>query len=215
MKINTLLTKAVFFLYIVLTFIACKEKEIIPEPPDSDDFYFIATINDKSKNLVSGRNGYRLTVTTEQVTGSNPDLINLLYTTGLSQLNNNYYIKSSEASNLIFDNNWFVKNDYLADPNTYFTTAFSVGSRSYCNQTDSVTPCVELYWKDTYAKEWTTRTDDQSGSLFNITSLNQSTGSSGETLKMVKGTFNCNLYNEMGSSIVVKNGQFFLIFKRE
>lgn len=214
MKINTLLTKLVFILYIVMTLISCKEKEIIPEPPDTDDFYFIATVVDKSKNLVSGRNGYRSTVTTDEVNGSNPDLVNLLYTSGLSQLNSDYYIKSSEAGKVIFDNNWFNAVDYAADPNTFFSTAFSVGSRVFCNKTDSATPCIEILWKDTYAKEWTSRNGDQSGSAFNITSVGESSGSSGESLKLVKATFNCSLYNEMGTSVILKNGQLFLVFKR-
>lgn len=215
MKINTLLNKLVFVLYIVMTLLSCKEKEIIPEPPDSDDFYFIATVNDKSKNLVSGRNGYRSAVTTEEVTGNNPDLVKLFYTSGLAQLNNDYYIKSSEAASVIFDNNWFNATDYDADPNTFFTSVFSEGSRGFCTQSDSATPCIEIYWKDTYAKEWTSRKGSQSGGLFNITSVNASTGSSGENIKMVKATFNCSLYNDVGTSIVLKNGQFFLIFKRE
>jgi len=214
MKINTLLTNLVFAIYIAITFLSCKEKEIIPTPPDSNDFYFIATVNEKSKNLVSGRNGYRSTVTTEQVTGNNPALINLIYTSGLSQLNNNYYIKSSEIGSVKFDNDWFNASDYSSNPNLYFSNVFSAGSRNFCNMTDSATPCVEIYWKDTYAKEWTTRKNSQSGSLFNITSVTESTGTSGETLKLVKATFNCTLYNELGASIVLKNGQFFLIFKR-
>jgi len=214
MKINTLLINLVFTLYVVMTLLSCKEKEIVPVPPDTDDFYFIATINDKSKNLVSGRNGYRSTVTTEQVTGNNPDLINLLYTSGLSQLNNNYYIKSSEAASAIFDNNWFNKTDYTSNPALYFSNVFSAGSRTYCNLTDSATPCVEIYWKDTYGKEWSSRRSTQSGSLFNITSVTESSGSSGESLKLVKATFNCTLYNELGGSIILKNGQLFLIFKR-
>ena len=214
MKINTLLTNLVFAIYIAITFLSCKEKEIIPTPPDASDFYFIGTVNDKSKNLVSGRNGYRSTVTTEEVNGNDPALINLLYTSGLSQLNNNYYIKSSESGVVIFDNNWFNQTDYAADPNLYFTNVFSVGSRSFCNETDSATPCVEIKWKDTYAKDWTTRRNSQGGSLFNITSVTESTGTSGENLKLVKATFNCTLYNELGASIVLKNGQFFLIFRR-
>ncbi len=215
MKINTLLTRLLLLFFISVSFFACKEDEIIPEPPDTDDFYFIGTINDKSKNLISGRNGYRLTVVTQEVNGSSPDVINMVYQSGLAQLNNNYYIKSSEASNVIFDNNWFNEADYQSDPNLYFSNVFSVGSRIFCTLTDSATPCVEIYWKDTYAKEWTSRRGTQNGSLFNITSVNASTGSSGENLKMLKATFNCSLYNEMGTSIVLKNGQLFMIFKRE
>jgi len=215
MKINIFLTRLMLVFIISVSFFACKEDEIIPEPPDTDDFYFIGTINDKSKNLVSGRNGYRLTVVTQEVNGSNPDILNMVYQSGLAQLNNNYYIKSSEAANVIFDNNWFNKNDYLSDPNLYFSNVYSEGSRIYCTQTDSATPCVEIYWKDTYAKEWTSRAGSQDGSLFNITSVNASVGTSGENLKLVKATFNCKLYNELGTSIILKNGQLFLIFKRE
>ena len=129
-------------------------------------------------------------------------------------MNNNYYIKSSEAGNVIFDNNWFNSTDYAGDPNLYFSNVFSVGSRIFCNQTDSATPCVEISWEDTYAKVWSTRLNSQSGSLFNITSVTESTGSTGESLKLLKATFNCTLYNDLGASIILKNGQFFLIFKR-
>jgi len=215
MKINNLLLKIVLLAYILTVLFSCKEKEIIPEPPDSDDFYFIATINEKSKNLVSSRNGYRLSVTTQEIDGDTPDIVNVLYTSGLAQLNTDYYIKSSEAANVIFNNNWFSKADYLADKNTYFTTVFSVGSRVFCSETDLATPCVEIYWKDTYGKEWSTRYGSQVGSLYNITSVNETAGSSGESLKLAKATFNCKLYNELGTALVLKNGQHFLIFKRE
>lgn len=213
MKINTLFTKLFLVLYIAMTFISCKEEEIIPQPPDSEDFYLIATINEKSKNLVSGRNGYRSTVTTDESTTNDPAIVHLLYTSGLSQLNNDYYIKSSEAGNVIFDNNWFNLTDTATNPTLNFTNFFKAGSRAFCNETDTL-PCVEIYWKDTYAKEWTTRKNTQTGSMFNITSVIESAGTSGETLKLVKATFNCTLYNELGASIVLKNGQFFLIFKR-
>lgn len=214
MKIKVFFNYFLLVLFMALTLVSCKDKEIIPEPPDSDDFYFIATVNDKSKNLVSGRNGYRSTVVTDELTGNDPDLIKLVYSSGLSQLNDNYYIKSSEAASIIYDNNWFVSADYNADPVLYFNTAFATGSRVFCSQTDSVTPCIEIYWKDTYAKDWTSRSGAQPGSQFTITSVTESTGSSGETLRLVKATFNCNLYNEVGTAIELKNGQIFLIFKR-
>jgi len=211
-------TKYLFYLLIslfVVSSLSCKEEEILPEPPDGGEFYFVTSINEKSKHLVSGRNGYRMHVeTSENASTTDPDIKNIKYKSGMAQLNNNYYIKSSEAAYVYFDNNWFNNVDYAADPNFFFSSVFSEGTRVFCNMSDEVTPCVEIFWKDTYAKEWSTRYGAQDAGTFTITSVTESIGSSGENQRLVRASFEGKLYNNIGESMVLKNGQLFLIFKR-
>ncbi|MDD3876580.1 MAG: hypothetical protein PHT69_08155 [Bacteroidales bacterium] len=203
------------FFYVLAGLNSCKEKEIIPEPPSTGEFHFIATINEKSKHLVSGRNGYRLQVETVEIDSpTDPEVQNVVYAGGLSQLNDNYYIKSSEEAYVYFDNNWFNKTDYAADPEFFFNSVFTSGSRIFCNSTDEVTPCVEIFWKDTYSKEWNSRTGSQTGSAFTITEVIVSSDDAGLSRRLVKATFNCKLYNEVGDFLELKNGQLFLIFRR-
>jgi len=199
------------FSYILINF-SCKQEEIIPTPPETGEFYFVATINEKSKHLVAGRNGYRLNSETEQVMSTtDPNLLNATFISELKQLNNNYYIKSSEAVNVKFDQNWFNVNDYNSDPSLYFNSIFDIKNHVFCNQnTDST--CVEIFWIDTYGKEWSSKNGSQNGSSFAITNITQSFAS-GVSQNLVKATFNCAIYNEMGNVIGVKNGQLYMVFK--
>lgn len=211
MKIKSL--HALIICFLLVCVFSCEEEEIIPEPPDTGDFYFLATINDRSKHLIAGNNGYGQVIEIEEHdSGTNPDIVNVSYTSGMAQINTNYHIKSSEAAFVKFDQNWFNKSDYTADPIAFFSSVFTEGEKNFCSHDNTAMPCIEILWEDTYSKEWTTRNGDQTGSSITVESV-ESSVSGGEHFRILKAIYNCTLYNSVNEELELRNGKFFLVFR--
>ena len=77
----------------------------------------------------------------------------------------------------------------------------------------AMTDGVQISWTDSNGKRWCSSwgSGDQSGSRFTVTEHTEIEYQIGQPLGgryKTKGTFNCNLYDNQGNSIAVKNGKF-------
>jgi hypothetical protein len=184
-------------------FISCKKKkdDVTPAPSANAitaDYYIQANIGGTVKTFQRNVNSYFNGAGGSLTAGSTGSAINQYTSTfakysiggGLSVANDNltvgFNLNSQDAQS------------------TDYTAFFVTGAKAYVATEDDLNG-VFIDWVDESGATWSTAGGSQSGSVFTITALG-STVLNSTNYNWVKATFNCTLYNSVGSSKIVTGG---------
>lgn len=118
-----------------------------------------------------------------------------------------YRIMSIELGNLV--------GTSLEEPptNAEFTSLFYTGPREFVSNPETEPGVSFSYITDALTAAYTTEVGDQTGSNFNITSIQSISGPGAAAYMKVSGTFNCKVYNIYdGTMLNVTNGSFTMTF---
>jgi hypothetical protein len=123
----------------------------------------------------------------------------------------NFQDEQQPNSGISFMNNNFVLSEYSNDNAAALETIFTLGSHSYSLNGNSAEG-VQFNYSENSVLWSTDELAQPSNSNFIVTESIASTDQLGADQREVKGTFNCELFNEAGASRIISNGQFYLIF---
>lgn len=111
--------------------------------------------------------------------------------------------------------------DQNDDTDSSFYAIFKLGNHIFntaniSNGTPSIDIIYTLY-ENGQPTDWLSSLGDQTGSSFKVTEIKPSTNYMGASIALVKGTFNCKIYNSDNPSIskTVTNATFYLQFDKE
>ena len=210
-----------FFVLSIITILtpSCKKDDPIPEeeeettPPDGggetpSNFFMSFDLDGTSYQFEHGVADYQLTYSNSSSIDASSDTKEVSPGAGLVDLWNT----DNDQVGIDFVNYWFSLSTYSEDNAAALATIFTEGSHPYVEEADGTTDGVRV-GLNIADVAWNSGFGSQSSSAnFNVTETTAIVNGLGEDERDVKGTFNCTVYNEGGSSKELTNGKFYLRF---
>ena len=182
---------------------SCKD----PDPNEIvSDIYFQATIDGEIRTYQYDVDNYINIVgdfTGGADAGSENQFIPFTCVASNAALSNPSGLANSGAVGIIITSPNNLNPEQVGD--LISTGSLSYGTRSY-DAADDAVPGAFVSWVDPSGTEWTSN-GDQTGSNFEVVLYGDEENSESNSHKIIRTTFNCNLYNGSGGTIILTDGQ--------